>query len=76
MLSKDIGKGGEQYELLHNVLDFYARIMSSSVQMESHDQKKAKEEEKKGSPTKKPAKMFLDMLNDEEENKKDKEPVV
>ena len=43
--------------------------------MESHDQKKAKEEEKKGSPTKKPAKMFLDMLNDTEENKNEKEPI-
>ena len=42
--------------------------MSSSVKMESHDQKKVKEEEKKksASPTKaKP--MFLDLLvNDEE----------
>lgn len=48
-----MGKSGQGYEALHLALDFYSKIMSSSVPMESHDQKKAKEEEKK-SPVKKP----------------------
>ena len=73
----DKGKGGKPYQLINEVLDFYSLIMTSSVKMESHDQKKVKEEEKKkqASPTKaKP--MFLDLLVNDEEQKTDKEPTV